>query len=312
MGTKAEREEVDTCCASCGMAEVDDVKLMDCDGGCDIVKYCSDDCQENHRTQHEKECSKRLSELRDRDLFTMPDSRCYDDCPICCLPQPIDPSKSIRFMDCCSKVICNGCNVANQKREFEVGLEQRCAFCREPLPKSDEEADKRMMKRIKNNDPAAMCHMGKQHYREGSYETALEYYTKAAEMGDAIAHYALSCLYHKGQGVERDVKREIYHSEEAAIGGHHKARHNLGCLEANNDNFERARKHFIIAANLGYHDSLKCLRQLHADGHASKEDYANALCAYQTVVAAAKSSQRDEAERYQELYHNFVATGSRR
>ena len=31
----------DICCASCGIAAVDDVKLMDCDGGCDIVKYCS-------------------------------------------------------------------------------------------------------------------------------------------------------------------------------------------------------------------------------------------------------------------------------
>lgn len=40
-------------CASCGIAAVDDVKLKDCNGGCDLVKYCGDDCQENHREQHD-------------------------------------------------------------------------------------------------------------------------------------------------------------------------------------------------------------------------------------------------------------------
>ena len=49
------------------------------------------------------------------------------------------------------------------------------------------------------------------------------------------------------------------------------ARHNLGCLAAMNGRYERARKHFIIAANLGYHDSLQNLMGLYADGHARKE-----------------------------------------
>lgn len=80
-------EAADTvmCCASCGRAEVDDIKLMDCDGGCDLVKYCSDDCQENHREQHEEECRKRGAELRDRDLFEQPDESHLGECPICCM-----------------------------------------------------------------------------------------------------------------------------------------------------------------------------------------------------------------------------------
>ena len=61
-------DDVMMCCASCGISAIDDVKLKDCDGGCDLVKYCSDDCQENHREQHEEEESKKR--LRDRDLFT--------------------------------------------------------------------------------------------------------------------------------------------------------------------------------------------------------------------------------------------------
>ncbi len=86
------------CCASCGRAEVDDVKLKDCDGGCDLVKYCSDGCQDNHREQHEEDCKSRSAELRDRDLFEQPDS-CYGECPICCLPLPLDTSK-FGFMTC--------------------------------------------------------------------------------------------------------------------------------------------------------------------------------------------------------------------
>ena len=95
-------------CASCGIAALDDVKLKLCDGGCDLVKYCSDNCQETHREQHEQECKKRKAELHDKELFTQPDISHHGECPICCLPLPIDTTKSI-MMGCCCKVICNGC-----------------------------------------------------------------------------------------------------------------------------------------------------------------------------------------------------------
>ena len=36
---------VDMLCACCGVAAIDDVKLKDCDDGCDLVKYCSNECQ---------------------------------------------------------------------------------------------------------------------------------------------------------------------------------------------------------------------------------------------------------------------------
>ena len=286
-------------CASCGIAAIDDIKLKDCDEGCDLVKYCSDDCQKNHREQHEEDCKKRMAELRDRDLFQQPDESHLGECPICCLPLSIDAHKSI-LMGCCSKYICYGCDHANQKREDEAGLERRCAFCREPISKSDEECNKKNMKRIKeNNDPAAMCFIGGKRYQEGDYETAFKYFIKAAELGDTSAHYNLSCLYRDGEGVEKDEKKQVYHLEEAAIAGHHLARHNLGCDDADNGRYERAKKHFIIAANLGCNDSLKCLRQLHADGHASKDDYAAALRAYQAAVDATKSADREKAEEFE-------------
>ena len=286
--SKKSSGDVMMCCTSCGVAAIDDIKLKDCDGGCDLVRYCSVDCQENNREQHEEECKKRSAELRDRDLFEQPDESHHGECPICCLPTPIDSSKSI-MMPCCSKRICDGCDIANQTREFAAGLQKRCIFCREPMAKSDEECNKRLMARIKKNCPVAMC-------RVGDYETALEYWTKAAKLGDAGAHYDLSVVYRGGQGVEKDKEKEVYHLEEAAMKGNPWARHNLGCKEANNGRFDRARKHFIIAANLGNHGSLKRLMKLYADGHASKEDYADALRAYQAAVDATKSEDRETAE----------------
>jgi len=297
MSTDDEKSSHLMCCASCGIAGVDDVKLKDCDDGCGLVKYCSDKCQNNRREQHEEECIKRKAELRNRDLFEQPESSHLEECPICCLPLSLDETKS-RLMTCCSKLICIGCHYANSKREYETGLEHRCAFCREPLSKSQEEHDKNRMKRVKKNDPVAMRVMGEKRRLEGDYDGAVEYWTTAAELGDKEAHYALSVMYGNGLGVEKDVEKEVYHLEEAAIGGHPEARYNLGVLERNIGRFERAKKHFIIAANIGYNDSLKLLRKLYADGHASKDDYADALRAYQTVMNEAKSAEREEAEAY--------------
>ncbi len=197
-----------------------------------------------------------------------------------------------------SKLLCRGCDYANRKREIEAGLYPRCAFCREPLAKSDEEIDKRFMKRVKKNCPVALAEMGKKHCQEGDHEEAFKYLTKAADLGDAYAHYNLSITYAAGQGVEMDTKKEVYHLEEAAIGGHPHARHNLGCEEMHNGKYESARKHFIIAANLGHDDSLKAIKELYADGRASKEDYADALRAYQAALEAAKSPEREAAEAY--------------
>src|SRR6056300_1222968 len=184
----------DEVCASCSIAAIDDVTLKDCNGGCDLVKYCGDGRQENHRKQHEDECKQRVDEIHDKKLFTQPDISYLGECPLCCLPLSIDSSKST-MMPCCCKWICEGCNYANQKREIEGGLEPRCAFCREPLPESQEEFDKNIMNRIKKNDPVAMTSQAKKHYHEGEYGKAFEYLKNAAELGDAGAHFCLGDLY---------------------------------------------------------------------------------------------------------------------
>ncbi len=176
------------CCDYCGIAEGDDIKLKDCDGGCDHVKYCSKECNELDRLEHDVECKKKKQEIRDKDLFEQPDESHLGDCPICCLPIPLDDKKSTT-MRCCCKILCRGCAYANAKREFEMKLEQRCPFCREPTPDSSEEFDKDMMKRAKKKDPIALREVAEIKKREGDIQGALEYWTKAAELGNASAHF---------------------------------------------------------------------------------------------------------------------------
>ncbi len=200
-------------------------------------------------------------------------------------------------MDCCSKFICHGCNYANQMREAREKLKPRCAFCRNPMPKSKEAVEKSTMKRVKKNDPVAICQMGKARFIEkGDHEGSFEYYTKAAELGDVEAHYCLASSYKHGNGVEKDEKKEVYHLEHAAICGHTWARDLLAYYEEKNGNSDRAAKHHIINANLGFEPSLKYLKDLFVRGVVSKEDYGAALRGYQAAVVAAKSPERENAE----------------
>jgi TPR repeat protein len=166
------------------------------------------------------------------------------------------------------------------------------------LPETDEEVDAMRMKRVEKNDPVAMRQMGNVRHDEGDYKSAFEYYTKAAELGDAISHHNLSVMYYHGHGVEKDEKKKVYHLEEAAIGGHVSARHHLGYHEANNGRLERAVKHFIIAASMGDKESIKALWEYHAKGFLKKEDLAASLRAHQAAVDATKSPQREEAEEF--------------
>merc|ERR1712129_532506 len=97
-------------------------------------------------------------------------------------------------------------------------------------------------------------------------------------------------------GVKKDTKKMLYHYEVAAIGGHSVARHNLGCLEYNGGMFDRALRHWMISAKMGYEISLKYILKLHKMGHATKNDYAQALLGYQNATEEMRSDERDEAK----------------
>ena len=67
------------------------------------------------------------------------------------------------------------------------------------------------MKRLEASDPVMMCREGWEQYEKGDYNKAFEYLSKAAELGNARAHYQLARMYHYGEGIQEDKGKEIHH-----------------------------------------------------------------------------------------------------
>ena len=174
-------------CAACGESG-DGLKTCT---ACKLVKYCSVACQKTHRPQHKKECKKLAAELFDEALFEQPPPR--KECPICCLPMPIQTASSTRktYEECCGKEICNGCFCA----VVNVGR-YCCPFCRNPGDLSDEEANKRLKKRVEDGDANAINHLANSYYYgvfgfPQDYGKAVELWIRAGELGCADAYHSV-------------------------------------------------------------------------------------------------------------------------
>jgi len=216
-----------------------------------------------------------------------------------------------KYQTCCGRVICSGCIHAplydSQGNEVD---NKKCPFCRTPTPRSDEESDKMVKRRIEAGDATAIHIQGCFYYHGKNgftqdYAKALEFYNRAAELGYADAYCSIGCAYLNGRGVEADKEKAKHYWKLAAIRGNVEARHILGVDEENAGNVNRALKHYMIAVGGGYDDSLKRIKVLYTYGQASKEDYMKALQSYQTYLSEIKSSQRDKAAAANDRYRYY-------
>ena len=201
-------------------------------------------------------------------------------------------------------MICSGCiNAPRYDNEGNEVDNQYCPFCRAQHPKTNEEEIKRNNKRMEAGDAMAMFNLG-YYYAHGlygspqDYDKALGLWHRAGELGFAESYYNIGNAYLQGNGVEVDKKKAIHYYELAAMKGDVTARQNLGSFEARAGNFDRAVKHYTIAASDGHSGSLRSMKIIYKEGNATKDDYAKALRAYQTYLDEIKSDQRDEAAAY--------------
>ena len=285
-------------CANCGKGEDSSGDLKAC-MACKSVKYCNRECQIAHRPLHKKACKKRAAELHDEALFKEHPPR--DDCPICFLPLPLNPSETT-FKSCCGKKICGGCIVAMMKESFGRGKTDLCAFCREPIPNSDEE-ERKQIKKLIDADNAQAFNLLAADYERGvngmpqDFEKAEELMLRAGELGCAEAYHNLGYSYYSGEGVEADNKKAKYLFELAAMNGDVRARYNLGQMEEDAGNDNRAMKHYILAVKAGDEETLDKVKQGFTDGFVTKDDYADALRTHQKARGGMKSAMRDRAEK---------------
>jgi TPR repeat protein len=288
-------------CSNCGK---ESSNLNVCNK-CKAAKYCNAACKKKHRTKHKKKCERRVAELHDIELFKQPLPP--EDCPICMLPLPVMDTGS-KYKACCGKDICSGCTHAVRLRSNGVSL---CPFCRTPTHTSNEENIKRLKKRVEVGDAEAMNILGSCYY-EGmrglarDHDKALELWHQAGKVGCTLAsNFCIGHAHEHGAGVERDKMKAKHYYELAAMMGYAKARHNLGNVEFRERNWDRATKHWLIAAGSGFNGSVKNIQQMYMAGHTKKDDYTNALRAYQKYIEEIRSEQRDKAAAYSDKYKYY-------
>jgi len=287
-------------CANCGKTDISD--NMNTCNKCNQVKYCNAACKKKHRTKHKKHCERLIANKHDEELFKEPPPL-HEDCPICFLRMPSHQS-GWRYMTCCGKIICCGCIHTGGIR---TGL---CPFCRTESPKSVKEAAKRNKKRVEAEDSHAIYSLGCC-YDEGTngypqdHEKAFELWQSSGKLGHPLANYNLGYAYSNGRVVEVDKKKANYYYELAAMRGDAYARHNLGNMEGREGNLERALKHFMVAVKGGHDTALNTIKVMYLHGDATKEDYTEALRAYQSYLAEVKSIQRDKAAAFSDEYRYY-------
>ena len=128
-------------------------------------------------------------------------------------------------------------------------------------------------------------------------QRAVELWTEAAELGSIEALYKLGPAYYHGNGVQEDKAKGLRFFEKAAMQGHVESRHNLGAIEAEKGDYDRAVKHFLITAKIGHKDSVEKIKSMFIARVATKGQYAEALKGYQDAAEEMRSHDRDEAKR---------------
>ena len=249
--------------------------------------------------------------LHDEALFRKPPPL-FGDCQICELRMPYLVTGSC-YMTCCGKIMCSGCRYASHhdNNGNAVDNNPKCLFCRAPYPSDEKEAIRTFKKRVEAGDARAIYYLGC-HYANGTYglpqdyTKALELWRRAAELGDASAYNNIGYAYDTGEGVITvDIKKAIRRYELGAMRGSSLARDNLGIIEKKAGNMDRALKHYTIAAEGGYEKSLRQIKWLYSNGHATKDDYTKALRLYQMYLSEIKSDQRDQAAAANDKYRYY-------
>ena len=149
-------------------------------------------------------------------------------------------------------------------------------------------------KRLSGTDLAeAQCMLGSC-YRHGwgvqcDMTSAVEWWQKAADLGDAYAYYCLSDCYRFGKGgLPKDVEKAFEHYMKAAEGGYHQVSFNILLCYRNSVGVERDyEKAFYWFNKAAEHDDPMAWVELghcYAEGRGVAEDYSQAVRWYSRAV----------------------------
>jgi TPR repeat protein len=194
------------------------------------------------------------------------------------------------YYSCCGKSICGGC----VHSFIHSGNTRLCPHCKREQEKTVEERVEEIMKRVEANDAGSMYVLGS-HYYQGELglpqdrEKAKELWTRAADLGYSKAHFRLGINIYEEVG----SKKAKFHLEAAAMAGDEEARCNLAGMEAIAGNYERALKHWTIAAAGGEYMAMQNVLNFFKKGYVSRQSIKSSLKAYNDSCAEMRSEARD-------------------
>lgn len=237
-------------------------------------------------------------ETANDDLFAPIPER--EECPICMIPLPRNDNE-IRFMICCGKTICVGCNYkqsTNDTKNKVPNHKRKCAFCCQPPPKNNIKALKKLAKK---NNLDALKQMAVE-YRRGenifqSNAKSIEMHMLTAELGNADAFTTIGYHYHRGIIVKQDDSKAFAYYEVGAKKGSLRG-HNVLAALLRNGNIQTSIKHVEVVASAGDKDSMDELMARYKAKLLSKDDLTKTLRAFQASSNAMKSKDRDDARAY--------------
>ena len=300
-----ENEAPTKLCSACGK-ESDALKMCN---GCKCVWYCDVKCRDRHRKEHKKECKLIKKELDQRggkrDLGTEVDVGPLgklpprDECPICMHLLPIYANLT-EYNTCCGKIICAGCGFQHQTKSEEEAVPLTCAFCRTPVPDSDEEVLARTNRRVELKDPhtlytLAMCYGFGYYGLPVDQAKCIELLREAADLGCLETQYLLGQYHRTGiMGLEQKEEEAIKYYKEAADGGHIRARNNLAYMEKISGDKAAAMRHLRLSASEGYRRSMALLIYRFEDGLLRHAGLAETLQAFYRSRSEMRSKGRDQ------------------
>ncbi len=116
---------------------------------------------------------------------------------------------------------------------------------------------------------------------EQDYREAMEWYRKAAGLGDAIAMSNIGQLYNHGHGVKRDYREAMKWYRKAAELGAAEAMTHIGGLYYNGEgveqDYQEAMKWYRKVADLGNASAMHSIGLLYRNGHGVEQDYREAM-----------------------------------
>jgi hypothetical protein len=98
----------------------------------------------------------------------------------------------------------------------------------------------------------------------------------------------------------------MQYKEKGAMAGDVGSRTNLGIDESNAGNFDRAIKHWLIGASSGDIRAVNNLKNIMIKGHATKDQYAQAIRKYQLYLDEVKSDHRDQAAAHSDEFKYLI------